>query len=245
MAERIGREFMLKTRHKVLEQSPQSLGVPQPPVELPVPEGATVLPLPPPDKINVPAMELRTAIEQRRSLRRYNPAPLSQDELAYLLWLSLGVRKVTNHPITYRNVPSAGARHAFETYLLINRVEGIAPGLYRYGAIQHQLISIKTSSSLARELAFACLDQTFIATSAVTFFWVAVTERMTWRYVQRGYRYLHLDAGHVCENLYLAAEAIGSGACAIAAFDDDMLNATLGLDGDSMFVIYAATVGKK
>ena len=68
---------------------------------------------------------------------------------------------------------------------------------------------------------------------------------MTWRYSQRGYRYVFLDAGHVCQNLYLAAEAIGCGCCAIAAFDDDVMNEILGLDGKKRFVIYLAAVGKK
>ncbi|MFH1570318.1 MAG: SagB/ThcOx family dehydrogenase, partial [Gemmatimonadota bacterium] len=81
--------------------------------------------------------------------------------------------------------------------------------------------------------------------SAVTFFWVAVPRRTTWRYVERGYRYLHLDAGHVCQNLYLAAESIGAGTCAIAAFDDDALIDILGLDPQEAFVIYLATVGKR
>jgi SagB-type dehydrogenase family enzyme len=68
---------------------------------------------------------------------------------------------------------------------------------------------------------------------------------MTYRYGERGYRYLHLDAGHVCQNLYLAAEAIGCGACAIAAFEDDEVNRVLGLDGESRFAIYLGAVGKK
>jgi SagB-type dehydrogenase family enzyme len=83
-----------------------------------------------------------------------------------------------------------------------------------------------------------------VNTSGVTFFWVAVSERMEWRYPVRGYRYLHLDAGHVCQNLYLAAEAISCGVCAIAAFDDEKVNEALNLDGENLFVIYVATVGK-
>jgi SagB-type dehydrogenase family enzyme len=81
--------------------------------------------------------------------------------------------------------------------------------------------------------------------SAVTFIWVAVPYRMTWRYGERGYRYLLLDAGHVCQNLYLAAENISSGVCAIAAYHDAMFNELLGLDGENQFVIYLGTVGKK
>ena len=68
---------------------------------------------------------------------------------------------------------------------------------------------------------------------------------MSWRYGQRGYRYLHLDAGHACQNLYLAAEAIGCGACAIAAFSDEAVDELLGLDGQSRFTIYLAAVGRR
>ena len=81
--------------------------------------------------------------------------------------------------------------------------------------------------------------------AAVVFIWTAVPYRMTWRYGERGFRDLHLDAGHVCQNLYLAAEATGCGTCAIAAFDDDDMNAILGINGSDQFVIYLATVGKK
>ena len=84
-----------------------------------------------------------------------------------------------------------------------------------------------------------------MAASAATFLWVADKKRMEWRYGDRGARYLHLDAGHVCQNLYLSAEAIESGVCAIAAFDDDEINRVVGVDGKEQFVIYVATVGKK
>ena len=80
---------------------------------------------------------------------------------------------------------------------------------------------------------------------AVTFIWVAASDRMTWRYCERGYRYILLDAGHVCQNLYLSAESIGCGVCAVGAYDDDIINKLLGLDGRSEFVIYIAAAGKK
>jgi SagB-type dehydrogenase family enzyme len=91
----------------------------------------------------------------------------------------------------------------------------------------------------------ACFDQQFILRGGVVFIWTAVSYRTTWRYGKRGNRDLHLDAGHVCQNLYLAAEATGCGTCAIAAFDDDDMNAILGINGSDQFVIYLATVGKK
>jgi SagB-type dehydrogenase family enzyme len=240
-----GKEFLLKTQHRFLEPSHEFQRLPQPPLELPIPQGAKLITLPAPASIQTPAIDLRAAVEQRRSVRNYANTPLTLAELAYLLWMTQGVKKVTPRPATFRTVPSAGARHAFETYLLVNRVEDLTPGLYRYAALEHALVEMNLSPEICEQLTQACGNQNQVRTSAVTFAWAAVTERMCWRYVERGYRYLFLDAGHVCQNLCLAAEAIHCGTCAIAAYDDDATNQALGLDGDEMFVIYLASVGKK
>jgi SagB-type dehydrogenase family enzyme len=128
---------------------------------------------------------------------------------------------------------------------LINRVAGLTPGLYRFLASEHALILANDADGIADVLVNACFRQKMVGTAAVSFFWAAVIDRMFWRYDERGYRYLHLDAGHVCQNLYLAGEAIGCGTCAIAAFDDDLLNDALALDGKEMFAVYAASLGKK
>ncbi len=241
----IGREFMLKTKSEALEPSGERLGLPQPPLELDCPPGARLTALPAPSSLRIPAIDLRTAIEQRQTVRSYSLQPLSMDELAFLLWCTQGVKRITSRPVTRRTVPSAGARHAFETYLLCNRVEGLAPGLYRYAAIEHALLVVDLGAEVNERLTLACGDQNQVRTSTVTFTWAAVVERMYWGYSDRGYRYLHLDAGHACQNLYLAAEAIGCGVCAIAAYDDDAVNAVLGLDGEEMFAIYIASLGKK
>jgi len=241
-----GNEFMIKTRYANVSTSPQNGGIiSQPPLELPIPEGAHMIDLPKPEEIHLPTIDLRTAIEARRTIRAYAKTPLTLQETAYLLWVSQGVKHVSSRPSTARTVPSAGARHAFETYLLVNRVTGLEPGLYRYAAIEHGLISLSHNAEIAEKLAHACLDQSQLTNCAAAFIWVAVVERMFWRYAERGYRYLHLDAGHVCQNLALGAEQIGGGICPIAAFDDELLNQTLGLDGEEQFVIYLATVGKK
>lgn len=245
MANTIGFEFIEKTKYHHLDPTAESQGGTQPPLELPYPPDAPLIKLPEAASLQMPAMDLRTAIEQRTSLRRYTHQPLSLAELAYLLWETQGVKKVTQRPVTLRMVPSAGARHAFETYLLVNRVEGLTPGLYRYVALQHALIDLGFPADINEQVTQACLDQNQVRTSAVTFIWVAVTERMTFRYTQRGYRYLHLDAGHVCQNLYLLAEQTGCGVCAIAAFDDDLLNAALKLDGVELFAIYLGSLGKR
>lgn len=245
MSASIGREFMRRTQLKNLGPSAQAQGAPQPPLELPYPPDARLIQLPDPASLKIPALELRTAIERRRTLRRYRTDALSLAELSYLLWLTQGVKATTARPATLRTVPSAGARHAFETYLLINRVESLQPGLYRFLALENALLPVKIKAEVADEIARACGDQEHVRQSAVTFLWAAAAERMTWRYGERGYRYLHLDAGHVCQNLYLAAESLDCGVCALAAFNDDELNRALGLDGEEQFVIYAATLGKR
>ncbi len=242
-----GQEFMRQTYYQnTTDPSPQESGmVPQPPLELPLPEGATLIPLVSREQMTVPPMDLRTAIEDRRTVRQYSPASFTLAEFSYLLWVSQGVKHVSKRPSTARTVPSAGARHAFETYCVVNRVEGLEPGLYRYMAIENGLVKLGFSADIAAKVAHACLEQSQVTNSAATLIWVAVVERMFWRYVERGYRYLHLDAGHVCQNLALGAEQIGSGICPIAAFDDEEINTLLGLDGEEMFVIYLASVGKK
>jgi SagB-type dehydrogenase family enzyme len=237
---------MVNTRYANISPSPQNSGtVPQPPLELPLPEDAALIPLPRPAEFSVPAMDLRAAIEARRTVRAYSETPLSLEELSYLLWVSQGVKRISSRPSTARTVPSAGARHAFETYLLVNRVEGLDAGLYRYAAIENSLLRLEAPADIAERIAHDCLEQAQITNSAATFIWAAVLERMYWRYVERGYRYLHLDAGHVCQNLALGAEQLGCGICPIAAFNDELLNATLGLDGEDMFVVYLASLGKK
>ncbi len=239
-----GREFMERTKYKHLGESDQDRGVPQPPLQRPVPEDAVLIELPQLEHIKVKQVDLRTAMESRRTLRTYGQKALKLEELAFLLWCTQGVQRVTDRPVTLRPVPSAGARHALETYLLANNVEGLAPGLYRYMALGHKLLALRLGKHFGRAVVEAAGGQEFLGKSAATFIWCADVYRMTWRYGDRGYRYIHLDAGHVCQNLYLSAAAVECGVCAVAAFDDDQLNELLGLDGDSMFAVYLAAVGK-
>ncbi len=245
MSKGIGQEFMRKTRYEEMGKSLQQQGVPQPPLELPLPDGAELIALPAPSNLKIPALDVRTAIERRKTLRKYQDKSLSLDELSFLLWSTQGIKEILDRPVTLRTVPSAGARHAFETYILVNRVDTLKSGLYRFIATKHALYPVKLEATITAEVMHACLDQTQIEGSAVTFIWDAVVERMFWRYNERGYRYLHLDAGIVGQNLALAAEAIDCGVCAIGAFNDDLLNKAIGLDGEMQFAIYATAVGKR
>lgn len=236
---------MEMTRYHRLSHADQFRGLPAPPLEKSVPEDARSISLPKPAEISIPPLELRSAIESRRSIREYAHDALNLQELSYLLWCSQGIVKRHEPYATFRNVPSAGGRHAFETHLQVNRVSGLEPGIYRYLAFSHRLMPIEISPDMTDKVMEACLKQSLVKDSAVTFIWSCVIYRMAWRYSERAYRLVHLDAGHVCQNLYLAAEQINCGACAIGAFDDELMAGLLGIDGVEEFVIYCATVGRK
>ncbi len=244
MIDNTGAEFMRKTRYHHISPAPQSLGIPQPPLEAEPPDDAELIPLPSPESLPAYPVDLRQVIEKRRSLRAYADKALTLDEFTFLLWCTAGVEEVLSNR-TLRTVPSAGARQSLDTYILVNRVEGLTPGLYRYYALRHALYAVTLDETINARLTAACRMQPQVRDSAATFFWVCVQERMYWRYVERGYRYVHLDAGHICQNLYLAAEAINCGVCAIAAYDDDLVNEAIGVDGESQFIVYLASLGKR
>jgi SagB-type dehydrogenase family enzyme len=243
-----GQQFLHDTRYasdKEEEPSDQQKGLPQPPLELPFDVAVPIIDLPDPHALNIPDITLQEAINRRHSIRLYRDEPLSMQELSYLLWSTQGVKAVTARPCTLRTVPSGGARHSFETYLMVRSVAGLEPGIYRFLAIEHKLLPVMHGQDIPAQMARMCKGQKMVELSAVTFIWAAVPYRSVWRYRQRAYRGLFLDAGHVCQNLYLAAEAVDCGVCAINAFEDDDLNAYLGFEAEQQFVIYCASLGKK
>lgn len=225
----------------------QSLGEPPPPVQKPCPDDLPRVDLP--DGRTALAQQARMplgeAVIRRQSRREYGPTPLTLAEISLLLWATQGIRRLVNPGCALRSVPSAGARHAFETYMAVQRVESLEPGLYRYLPLNGQLAQLSPSARIGRDAAIACLGQGFVAAAAVTFFWTAIPARMEWRYDIAAHKVIALDAGHVCQNLYLACEAIGAGTCAIAAYDQEACDRLLGVDGDEEFTIYVAAVGKR
>ncbi|MGE5653032.1 MAG: SagB/ThcOx family dehydrogenase [Bacillota bacterium] len=238
-------EFMNKTKLGNLEVSDREKKVPRPPFELD-PEGTyETIVLPDPKAQKFADVDVFDAIAKRMSVRDYSSLPMQLSELSFLLWCTQGVKRVIPNVVALRNVPSAGARNAFETFLLVNNVEGLEPGLYKYVALQHELIKLGTGNGMKDEFSAACDEQDQVRNCNVTFIWSAVPYRMTWAYSERACRYLFIDAGHVCQNLYLAAEKLGLGACAIGHFEDDRLNGLLRIDGINQFAIYLAAVGKK
>lgn len=214
------------------------------PIELPLPDSATLLDITEPDLLDSPKVDFLEMIELRTSGRKYDQnQQLTLKELSFLLWCSQGVKMVMNNK-TIRNVPSAGGKHALETILLIHRVEGLEPGLYRFVPIEHKLILLSTNKELCDIIPSFFSTNKLLENAAVVFLWEAIFDRMAERYGERSFRYVHLDAGHACQNLYLAGQVSGIKVCALGAFDDDELNYTLGLDGDHRFIVYGASVGK-
>jgi SagB-type dehydrogenase family enzyme len=187
--------------------------------------------------------DLWKALYKRRSRRVYSSAePLSLNAFSVLLWATQGVTEKYGDTV-FRTAPSAGGLFPVETYLNVRLVEGLEEGVYHFRPLRFDLEFLK-KGSFSMVLAEAALGQGIVASSQATFIWSAVLPRSKWKYRQRAYRYVYLDAGHICQNLYLAAEALGLGVCAIGAFFDDDANEILGLDGTDETVVYMATVGK-
>jgi SagB-type dehydrogenase family enzyme len=244
-----GRFFLKDTIRKLVDfrLTEQSRGLPPPPVQKPAPAGAPRVRLPHPDAFDALVdMPLLTALRGRRSVRSFSDEPLKRAELAFLLWAAQGVRAGEGPPGVFRTVPSAGARHPFETHVAALRVEDIACGLYRYLPLDHELVLLRAAAAgqLAEEVTKACLGQRFAGQAAATFLWTAIPRRTEWRYGPASYKVIAVDAGHVGQNVYLACGAIGAGTCAIGAYDQEACDELLGVDGREEFTVYIAPVGK-
>jgi len=213
-----------------------------PPVQKPHAEDRRLVRLPPVASLAKPQLSVVDAILHRKSHRKFTDESLSLEELSLLLYCTQGMR-FHNEKYSLRTVPSGGARHAFETYLYLERVTGIAPGLYRYLSIEHALLlEREVDADMKKDLNAALNDMLYGA--AVCFLWTAIPYRSEWRYSFAAPKLIALDAGHVCENLYLVCEAIGCGTCAIGAYSQARMNAFLGVDGKEEFAMYMAPVGK-
>jgi SagB-type dehydrogenase family enzyme len=227
----------------------QSQGVTPPPIEKPYSADSERIKLIATDWDEIYNIKLTEAINNRESRRKYNQDPLTLMELSFLLWATQGVRLYAGN-YAFRNVPSAGCRHALETYLAVFNVENsqtgkeLEPGIYRYLPLTHELLLEFSKEHLQDEMTKATFGQKFAGQSAVTFIWSAIPYRIEWRYGLDSHKVIAMDAGHVGQNMYLACEAIGAGTCAIGAYDQEYLDELLHLDGKDEFSIYLAPVGK-
>jgi len=241
------RDFLKSSIWKTIDFSTteQSRGIKPPPAEKPCnPEDKKIDLVRPRDWKSISEVSVEAAIAQRKSRRSYTEDTIKLEELSFLLWATQGLRGKKSAVRNYRTVPSAGCRHALETYIAVFRVEGISKAIYRYLPMSHQLVEVVKHENLEGLLTRAALDQSFAGKSAVTFIWTTLPARMEWRFSKTLYKLIALDAGHVGQNLYLACEAIGAGTCAIAKYDQEFADKILGIDGVEEFTIYMAPVGK-
>jgi len=243
------RNFM-KSNYEEMKNivSDQMKDLPQPPLQKEFDKDSEIINLIPIAKIKIRNDNLIQNIKNRKSHRRYKDESLTLEELSFLLWASQGVKSVYERNnksyATLRTVPSGGARHPFETYLLINNVTGLKHGLYRYLAIEHKLMFIRKIENQSEMIIDATLGQKFTGKAAIVFIWSCIAYRGEWRYNIAAHKAMLLDAGHICQNLYLACEGINAGTCAIAAYDQEKVDNIIDVDGENEFSVYLSPVGK-
>jgi len=194
-----------------------------------------------PSLTHMETLSLDQALKRRRSVRSFSARPVSKEQLAYLLWASTGIQRV-EFGYEFRTAPSAGALYPIETYLAVRNAEEVTPGIYHYSIRSHALEQLQIGD-FSRNIAIAALGQRMFVEAAVTFIWTAIFQRSKWEYRERAYRYIYVDAGHIAQNLALAAVSIGLGSCQVGAIYDDEVNEVIGVDGIQESALYLSAVG--
>jgi len=227
-------------------ESDQTKGVEPPPFSKPITGEVTTLTqfddiLATPDYMKL--------LETRRSLRDYSGKPMTQSELAFMLWSAQGVKSYRGQVATFRTVPSGGARHPFETYIAVQYVEGLAPGLYRYLPLENvggKAVTIERLGNIddySNKITAMLAGQAWAAKAPVILFYSCIPYRAEWRYDSAAHRVVLIDLGHLGQNVMLSAVALGLGSCCMAAYDQRLCDEALGLDGLNEYTVYAVSVG--
>jgi SagB-type dehydrogenase family enzyme len=195
------------------------VGCQKPPTP-PVGKNTSILTLP------TPLYDSQTSIEQalqaRRSVRAFSPAPLILTEVSQLLWAAQGI----THPNGLRTAPSAGALYPLDIYLVVGNVTDLPAGVYHYTPRNHELILI-SEGDIRQNLFGAALQQSAVKDAAIVLVISAVYERTTTKYDQRGIQYVHMEVGHAAQNVYLQVESLDLGTVFIGAFHEDEVKAIL------------------
>jgi len=170
------------------------------------------------------AISLEKALHQRKSKRSFSAEPLTLNEVSQLLWAAQGV----NRPNEKRTAPSAGALYPLELYLVAGNVEGLEQGVYKYQSRRNALQLIAKGDFRA-DLATAALRQDCVKAGAAVLVIAAVYERTTRKYGERGLRYVHMEVGHVAQNIYLQSASANLSTVFVGAFRDDKVKKLLNL----------------
>lgn len=239
MNESIGELFQREsayTRQGVAARKPDRTKMAEPYKEYP---GAFTVELPKPESAG--GRSFNELLKIRKSVRKFTDEPLSLESLSYLLWAADGIHR-REKGFELRTAPSAGALFPVETYLVANNVEALSQGIYHYKVKDHSLELMK-EGSFGDTVADLTLGQGMCASSNVVFIWTAIFDRSKWKSVDRTYRYVYLDAGHIAQNLALAACNLDLGSCQIGSFFDEEMNALMGVDGKNESTVYITVVG--
>lgn len=235
----LGRRYLVETRYRREEMGKPDRSYSRASLYKDYPKAVRRLPLDP--EAGRQAADLWQCLARRRSQRSYQDRPLSQDELAALLWATQGVTYASRGYLL-RAAPSAGALYPVETYLAVHRVEGVEPGLWHF-QVPDFALELLQACDCRQTLVGAGLSQGFLGAAGAVFIWTGVLNRAMWKYRERAIRYLFLDAGHICQNLMLAATALNLGVCPVGAFFDEEVERLVQVDGREEVALYLAAVG--
>ena len=183
--------------------------------------------LPPPELDG--GLSVEGALHRRRSVREFARAPLSLEDVSQILWAAQGI---TERP-KLRTAPSAGALYPLEIFLVAGDVEQLRAGVYLYREDTHELVLL-LAGDYRKRLAAAALDQTWMQRAPAVAVIAGVPQRSARKYGQRARRYVHIEVGHVAQNVYLQAVARGLGTVIVGAFDDSRVQRILGLPADHL-----------
>ncbi len=170
-----------------------------------------------PEPILKGTLSVEEAIVSRRTVRSFAKRPLSLDEFSQLLWSAYGITEGFK-----RTVPSAGALYPMDIYAAVGLVNDVKAGIYHYIPEEHS-ISLILKGDMRGKIAEASLFQMWMADAPVLFIITVEYHRITIKYGERSIRYALMEAGHIAQNLFLQAEALGLGAGIVGAFHDDKL----------------------
>lgn len=184
---------------------------------------------------------IEEAIAQKRSLRHYSGESLTMDQLSLLLHSAYGMTQ-PSYPL--RASPPAGPLYPLEVYPVVNKVDGLASGVFHYRPADHSLDLVK-EGDFRTFLLTSTVGQDMVLRASVVFVITAIFQHTRWKYRVRTYRYVLLEAEHLGHNLYLAATSQRLDACAIGAFFDDAVNQLVDVDGSEEAVVYIVSIGSR
>ncbi|MFQ6134615.1 MAG: SagB/ThcOx family dehydrogenase [Nitrososphaerales archaeon] len=186
--------------------------------------------VPLPEPVKEGDVSVEEALLRRRSIREYTDEHLTLQQVSQLLWAAQGI---TEPRWGGRTAPSPGPTYPLEVYVVVaeDGVEDLDTGVYHYIPQKHSLVSV-AGDDRTPSLGLAALDQEWVYNARINIVISAVFERTTVKYGERGVRYVHMEAGHVGQNIYLEATALGLGTVVLGAFLDDQVKELMGLPED-------------